>query len=417
MTPTGRVGPDKSGTGTNQENVRRHNLGTLLHHVHRAGQISRAELTTRMALNRSTIAALVAELESLGVIEQTMPSSGSRTGAGRPSADVLPCPDGPFVVAVDVGVDRVVAARVGLGGAVQRRALAPIVGEPSVGATQETALRLIEEVVDSVASTSPLVGIGIGVPGLVRRSDGMVRIAPNLGWRDVPFASVLSADLGLGVPVSIGNDADLGALAEHQRGAGIGLTDLIYICGNIGVGAGVIAGGMPMPGSGGYAGEVGHLPYSAEGKSCHCGNRGCWETEVGAITIATAIGWPLDQVLSLAEELGGYTAAPPELREIGGHLGRGLALIVNLMNPQTIVLGGYLAALFPLVQDEVLAALHARALRASSESVTLCLPGLGRDSVLHGAAEIAFDNLFTDPVASLAEAKHDVSAVLSQRVS
>ncbi|MGL5824022.1 MAG: ROK family protein [Nocardioides sp.] len=412
MPPTSRVG-----TGTNQENVRRHNLGTLLHHVHRAGQISRAELTTRMALNRSTIAALVAELESLGITEQTMPASGSRPGAGRPSADVRPSPSGPFVVAVDVGVDRVVAARIGLGGIVQRRALAVIVGEPSVDAAEETALRMISEAVADACPASPLVGIGIGVPGLVRRSDGLVRIAPNLGWRDVPFASFVADQLGLGVPVSIGNDADLGALAEHQRGAGVGLTDVIYVCGNIGVGAGVIAGGVPMAGSGGYAGEVGHLPYSADGKACHCGNRGCWETEVGAITIATAIGWPLDQVLSLAEELDSYRTATAELREIGGHLGRGLALLVNMLNPQMIVLGGYLAALFPLVENEALAALHARALDASSESVTLCLPGLGRDSVLHGAAEIAFTNLFTDPVASLAEAKNDVGALVSQRVS
>ena len=213
------------------------------------------------------------------------------------------------------------------------------------------------------------------------------------------------------IPISIGNDADLGALAEHQRGAGVGLSDLIYVCGNIGVGAGLIAGGAPMAGAGGYAGEVGHLPFVPNGGECHCGNRGCWETEVGAITIAKAIGWPLDQVLSLGEELDSYTAAPPELRDIGGHLGRGLALLVNMLNPQVIVLGGYLASLYPLVQTEVIAALRERALEASSESVGLRLPGLGRDSVLLGAAEIAFDDLFEDPVASLGNASYDVASL------
>lgn len=416
MTPAARGGPGKVGTGTNQENVRRHNLGTLLHHVHRDGQVSRAELTTRMALNRSTIAALVAELESLGVTEQTKPSSESRTGAGRPSADVRPSPVGPYVVAIDVGVDRVVIARVGLGGVIQRRALQPIVGEPSVDVVQHTVRRMIHDVVEDAASTSALVGVGISVPGLVRRSDGLVRIAPNLGWRDVAFSSMVADDLGLGVPVMIGNDADLGALAEHQRGAGVGLTDLIYVCGNIGVGAGVIAGGAPMPGAGGYAGEVGHLPYEPGGEECHCGNRGCWETEVGAVTIAKAIGWPLDQVLSLGEQLDGYEKATPELREIGAHLGRGLALLVNMLNPQVIVLGGYLSSLFPLVQDEAIAALRALALQASSESVTLRLPGLGRDSVLLGAAEIAFNDLFVDPVASLANARYNVTSLLAQRV-
>ncbi len=417
MTPTSRVGSTRSsgtrgGTGSNQEGVRRHNLGTLLHHVHRTGQISRAELTTSMGLNRSTIAALVTELESLGVTEQTKPSSESRQGAGRPSVDVRPSPGGPYAVAVDVGVDRVVVARVGLGGVVQRRALSPLVGEPDPAEVTKTVQEMVSYVVGDAPTSSVLVGVGVGVPGLVRRSDGLVRIAPNLGWRDAPFATMLGDELGLGVPVSIGNDADLGALAEHQRGAGVGLSDVIYVCGNIGVGAGVIASGERVAGAGGYAGEIGHLPYLPGGHECHCGNRGCWETEVGAIAIAKAIGWPLDQVLSLGEQLDAYTTAPAELRAIGTHLGRGLAMLVNMLNPQVIVLGGYLGSLFPLVQPEVSQALHAVALQAPSESVGLRVPGLGRDSVLLGAAEIAFDELFVDPVASLAQGRSDVAALL-----
>ena len=404
MTPTKRVG-----TGTNQEDVRRHNLGTLLHHVHLAGHVSRAELTTQMALNRSTIAGLVAELESLGITEQTLPSSQARQGAGRPSADVRPSPDGPYVVAVDVGVDRVMVARVGLGGVVQQRIISPIIGQPAVDVVLHMVVRLIREVVAGAAPSSAPVGVGIAVPGLVSRTDGLVRIAPNLGWLDVPFASMVSDELGLAVPISIGNDADLGALAEHQRGAGVGVADLIYICGNIGVGAGLISNGERMAGAAGYAGEIGHLPYDSEGGLCHCGNRGCWETEVGAITIAKAIGYPVDQVLSLGEVLDQFTTPTAELRDIGTHLGRGLALLVNMLNPRVIVLGGYLSSLYPLVASEVAESMHGRALHAPSESVTLCLPGLGRDSVLIGAAEIAFESLFTDPVGSLSRARFAIA--------
>jgi len=359
-----------------------------------------------MGLNRSTIAALVAELESLGITEQTKPTARqtSRRGAGRPSADVRPGPTSPYVVAVDVGVDRVVAARVGLGGFVQRRALAPIV-ETGIEMITTAVAELVADMVVGTDPSSVLVGVGIGVPGLVRRADGLVRIAPNLGWLDAPFAALVSQELELSVPVVIGNDGDLGALAEHQRGAGVGLSDLIYVCGNIGVGAGVIAGGARMAGAGGYAGEIGHLPYTTNGKPCHCGNTGCWETEVGALAIAAAIGWPLDHVLSLGDELDSYAKPRPELSGIGAHLGRGMALLVNMLNPQVIVLGGYFASLFPLIEDEAMAALRARALQAPSETVRICLPGLGRDSVLLGAAEIAFDALFTDPVASLAQAR------------
>jgi len=112
----------RAGLGTNQEAVRRHNLGTLLRHVHGAGQISRAELTSLMGLNRSTIAGLVGELESLGISERAMPAGGPRQGAGRPSAGVRIAAEGPFVIAVDLGVDRAVVARVGLGGRVLERA-------------------------------------------------------------------------------------------------------------------------------------------------------------------------------------------------------------------------------------------------------------------------------------------------------
>ena len=99
----------------------------------------------------------------------------------------------------------------------------------------------------------------------MRRNDGLVRQAPNLGWLDVSFGSIVLAALSLDVPVSLGNDADLGALAEHRRGAAVGIDDLVYLSGNVGVGAGVITGGVRLEGAGGYAGEVGHLNFDPDG--------------------------------------------------------------------------------------------------------------------------------------------------------
>ena len=195
-------------------------------------------------------------------------------------------------------------------------------------------------------ASSPLVGIGISVPGMVRRNDGLVRLAPNLDWHDVSFGSIVLAALGVDVPVSIGNDADLGAVAEHQRGAGVGVDDLIYISGNVGVGAGVITGGRRLEGAGGYAGEIGHLRFNPAGKPCHCGNLGCWETEVGAHAIAEALRCPQDRVPQLGEVLDGYEKAPRELRGIGTAIGQGLASIVNVLNPQVVVLGGYFDAVY-----------------------------------------------------------------------
>lgn len=401
----------RSGVGTNQEDVRRHNLGTALGHVHRAGRISRAELTARMGLNRSTIAGLVTELESLGLADQAKPS-GTRIGAGRPSVDVK-ARTGAYVLAVDLRVDGLTVARVGLGGVIRSRATGPVPPDHDPHAIAASVVDLMRLVVRDVEPGAALVGVGLGVPGIIRGDDGLVRLAPNLGWRDVPFTKILADRLGpIGMPV-LGNDADLGALAEHLRGAGVGVDDLVYLSGEVGVGAGVIVGGRKLEGAGGYAGEIGHLPFIPDGKLCHCGARGCWETEIGAPAIALAVGCPADQVGALGEFLEGVHEATPDLRIVGRHLGRGLAGAVNLLNPRVIVLGGYLRSLFPLVREDVDAELAVHALTAPREQVLVTLPGLGGDSVLHGAAELAFEPLLADPVGRLATACLDVEAALA----
>lgn len=402
----------RTGTGTNQEAVRRHNLGTLLRHVHDTGELSRADLTGRMGLNRSTIAALVSELDALGLIEHSSPATGRR-GAGRPSAGVRIRDDGPYVVAVDLGVDHAVVARVGLGGRIFHRASAPIPEDPEAWLVGATIATLVRQVVALSPPDAPLLGIGVAVPGLVRRSDGLIRHAPNLNWHDVSFGSIVLAALALDVPIALGNDADLGALAEHRRGAAVAIDDLVYLSGNVGVGAGVITGGHRLEGVAGYAGEVGHLYHDARGLPCHCGSRGCWETVVGAPAIAEALRCPSDQVARLGEILDAMTTAPRELRPIATDLGRGLAAVVNIFNPSVVILGGYFLPLFRLCRAEVSAGLGERALMPARDAVQLTLPGLGTDSVLLGAAEMAMEPVFVDPVASLASAITDAPGRLA----
>ena len=399
----------RAGAGSNQESLRRHNLGTLLRHVHRAGTISRAELTSLMGLNRSTIAGLTGELESLGVTERTLPT-GARQGAGRPSAGVRPAPDGPYVIAVELGVDAVDVARVALGGRIMERACTTLPERVEAWHAGASIAGLVRRVVATAPADAPMVGIGIAVPGLVRRSDGLVRLAPNLDWHDVSLSSIVLAALGIDVPVLVGNDANLGALAEHERGAGVGVDDLIFVSGNVGVGAGVILGGHPLDGSRGYAGEIGHVRFLADGRPCHCGNVGCWESAVGAHAIAEAIGCPASQVVRLGEVLAELQRPPAALSDIAAALGSGLGTLVNTFDPSVIVLGGYFRPLFELVGPEISRALSASAIAATVDGVTLTAPGLGGDSELLGAAELAFGQLFADPVAALGAAVVDVGS-------
>lgn len=390
----------RPGTGTNQEAVRRHNLGTLLAHLHRDGQLSRAELTVRLGLNRSTIAVLVGELVQLGAVVEQIPSRG-RTGAGRPSLDVRPSPGSVAVVAVEVGVDVLQAAVVGLGGDLLARATA---ATPSPGAPELVAAataRLVAQVLDGVCDGATLLGMGVAVPGAVRDSDCLVRFAPNLGWVDVPFAQLLQAEIALDMRIVVANDADLGALAEHVRGAAVGCQDVVFLAADAGIGGGLIAGGQPLHGFAGYAGELGHLVVNPRGRHCRCGSRGCWETEIGAGAIGAALRLPASSSQLIATRLAGAARPNLALRRVGRWLGAGLASIVNVLNPDVIVLGGLLRSLYPVIQEDADRALAAAALQAPREQVRVVLPGLGADSVLLGAAEMAFGPLLADPAHEL----------------
>lgn len=393
-----------AGAGTNQESLRRHNLSTLLGHLHLAGQLSRSSLTTLMGLNRSTIADLVSEVATLGLAEQQAPDARGRSTAGRPSVGVA-ATDRAYVLAVDVRVSGLMVARVGLGGVVLSEATGPSPAGHDPQAVVDAVAGLARMVMRDADDETLLVGIGVSVPGIIARDTGIVRLAPNLEWQDVPIADILAADLGTSLRPVVGNDADNGALAEHVRGVGRGVDDLVYLSGEVGVGAGLITGGRPVTGASGFAGEIGHLPFGDGTRPCHCGAKGCWETEIGAAAMAEAVGCPLDRLTDLGAYLDELESAPTELAIIGRHLGRGLAGLVNLLNPQIVVLGGYLRPLYRWVEREVLGELAARALRVSGMQPRIVLPRLGDHAVLIGASEMAFRDLLADPVGCLSGAE------------
>lgn len=397
----------RAGAGTNQESVRRHNLSTLLSHLHLDGQLSRSSLTTLMGLNRSTIADLVGELATLGLAEQQAPDARARSVAGRPSVGVA-ATDRAYVLAVDVRVSGLTVARVGLGGVVLSEAAGSSPAGHDPQATVAEVGRLMQRVLRDADPVSVLVGVGVSVPGIIDRDAGIVRLAPNLDWHDLPLTEMLAAELGTSLRPILGNDADHGALAEHVRGVGRGIDDLVYLAGEVGVGAGLIAGGRPVTGASGFAGEIGHLPFGDGTRPCHCGAKGCWETEIGAAAMAEAVGCPSDRLTELVAYLDELDGAPPELAVVGRHLGRGLAGLVNLLNPQIIVLGGYLRPLYRWVDREVADELAARALRISGMRPRIVLPRLGDHSVLIGAAEVAFRSLLADPVTCVSAAQRTV---------
>jgi len=387
--------------GQRSETVRRANLSAIVRELHARGPLSRSELVARTGLTRSAIRDLVGELVAADLVsEERAAPLGT---PGRPSPLVRPNPEDAVVLALEIAVDTLAVALVGLGGTVLELIR---IERPRDHLTVDEVAGDLAELVDEVRarrpSAEPLVGAGLAVVGLVRRTDGCVAMAPNLGWIDVPLGERLAGALDMTEPISIANDADLGALAEVRRGAARGADTVIFISGEVGVGGGIVVDGVPLTGVAGYAGEVGHLPVNPAGRPCHCGSVGCWETEIGSFALLRRAGHPEDGGaaavdLVLAEAAAGDRRALDAMTEVGRWVGFGLAGLVNVLDPRLIVLGGLLGRIHPYLAATVDAELDRLALRAPRRLVRVVPATLGIDAPLLGAAELAFERLLADP--------------------
>ncbi len=387
--------------GQRSETVRRANLSAIVRELHAGGPASRSELVARTGLTRSAIRGLIGELSAANLVaEERAEPAGV---PGRPSPVVCLNPHGAVVLVLEIAVDSIAAAVVGLGGEVfERIRIDRPSGHTSVEAIAADLAELAAGLRSHRPADEPLVGVGVAVVGVVRRSDGFVSMAPNLGWHDVPLGAALANALEVAVPISVANDADLGALVELRRGAAIGYQHVLFISGEYGVGGGLIVDGQPLTGAAGYGGEVGHLPVNPNGSPCRCGSVGCWETEIGEAALLRMAGRPMgggrgeiDAMLQEAET--GSPAALSALDHVGHWLGIGLAGLVNIFNPELIVLGGLFGRIHPFVGTNLEHELDRRALPAPRRLVRVVPAMLGVDAPLLGAAELAFEPLIADP--------------------
>ena len=389
-----------TGRGNSNDHVRRHNLSVVLRLVHQSRALSRAQLTKLTGLNRSTIAALVGELvERRLVIEG---EADSRNQVGRPSPVVRPDPLA-VGIAINPEIDAITVGIVGLGGELVARVRHTTDHVPTAREAVDICAAVIEGMRADLDASYRAVGIGVAVPGLVRSSDGLVRLAPHLEWVDEPLAEMLED--ATGYPVVAGNDARLGTLAESTFGAGRDLTDFLYLNGGAsGIGGGIITGGSPLTGAAGYAGELGHTLVNSAGIPCHCGATGCLETEVRRAPLLALTGLTdADSVeleaalLAAASRADGGTAVHAEIERQLGFLAVALRNAINTLNPQVIVLGGFLGSLYAAAPAYLDALLASQPLLASREGVRVTRSALGGDLLMIGAAELAFEHVLADP--------------------
>lgn len=390
-----------AGIGQRSETVHRANLSAIARELHHHGPLTRTRLVARTGLTRSAIRKLIGEFLAADLVseERSVPVGTP----GRPSRVVRPSHERAVVLALEIAVDSIAAALVGFGGVVLNavrfdRPRSHLALEEIVADLTGLANRALH----GAPAHALLIGVGVAVVGVVRRDDGLVRMAPNLGWVDAPLGDRLERALGLQVPISVANEADLGALAEHRRGAALGTEDFLYLSGEVGVGGGLIVGGRPMTGVAGYGGEVGHMPINPDGTDCRCGAVGCWETEIGEGALLRRAGYPdtggRDAVDALLREAAAGSSAELEaLAEIGRWLGVGLAGLANALNPELVVLGGLFHRIHPHLAAIVEAELDRRALPATRSLVRVVPAALGGNAPLLGAAEMAFEPLLADP--------------------
>lgn len=387
------------GTGRDTVSVRQHNLRAVLRHLHRHGPTTRVELGKVTGLTRSAVGDLVAELTARKLAtESEVDASGAR---GRPSLVVAPREDTARVLGVSIEDDALRIASLGMGGTVSEAAEVPhehVPGEP--GPSIERLVALLEQQLAMLPA--PPLAVGIAVPGPVR-ADGIVALAPRLGWRDLALGDEVARRASLGVPVVTGNDNNFSALAEHLRGAGRGLDHLIYLGAGLGAGGGIIVGGrLLVGGPPGYGGEIGHMVTDPGGRPCDCGGHGCWETQIAAGALLRHAGITAatdhERQAALAELLARAdrrdSDALAALTAILPPLAAGIATLLSLFTPERLILAGLFAHVLRHAEAELRAAIayHRPALSRSPVDMVPAL--LGPDARLLGAAEAAIEAFF-----------------------
>ncbi|EFL21508.1 putative ROK family regulatory protein [Streptomyces himastatinicus ATCC 53653] len=391
-------------------------LGPALALVHTGRAPTRAVLTTELGVTRATAGAVAAELEALGLIEVDARPLGSAGSQGRPSHRLAVAPRGPVALAAQVHADGFRAALVGLGGN-------PVATAPGCMTVPADPAHVIDAVVEAGAQLlretgRRCVGAGLAVPSAVAEPEGTALNPLHVAWpagapvrelftRSLAAAGIRGAD---GEPLTghAGNDVNLAALAEHRHGAGRGSQHLLCVAtGHRGVGGALVLDGRLHTGSAGLALEVGHLTVNPEGPPCHCGSRGCLDIETDPLAFLTAAGrapGPEVSLLQQARDLIREDYADPSVRaaaeQLIDRLGLGLAGLVNILNPDRIILGGLHRELLEADPERLRAVVAERSLWGRSGGVPILACTLDHNSLV-GAAELAWQPVLDDPLAAL----------------
>lgn len=379
-------------------------LLTALHR--RGGTATRAELTAQLDSGRSAISYALSDLVERGLVtvDEHPPApatpAGTASGRGRPSHLVTVAPTSPIAIAVHLRVDTLDVAAFELGGRMLRIEREAVEPSPDLDMTMHRIGRLVRLI--AAEEQRPCMGVGVALPSPVRATDGYALAPRHLNWPGIPARELVAAEFGdatalAGLPVHIGNDANLAAFAEYLHGAGEDARNMLFVTTeHVGIGGGLISSGRLFIGASGYAMEVGHTIANPGGEPCTCGARGCLETEADSRALLRAAGRPDTPTTGieyrarvvLADAVAGDPIARKAADTVAARVGSGLAVLVNLLDPDRIVLGGLLARVLSIAPEPLSDALHEGSFLERAVPVPVAPAALSAPA-LSGAAELA----------------------------
>jgi glucokinase-like ROK family protein len=378
------------------KNINKHAIIDLIRFT--PGGISRVELARQIGLTRAAITTIVNDLQADGIVREV----GNQQAGGRRPIELEINPGVGCVVGVDMGATHVTLILADYSARVIQDMHMPLdinLG-PQVCLSQVDSY-LLELVKIAGLTLKDIKAVGIGVPGPIVAEAGMVSGPPIMpGWDGFPIRDTLQAKWNC--PVTLNNDAELGALGEWAYGAGRGERDLAYIKVGVGIGAGLLLDGRIYRGITGSAGEIGHITIEENGPECQCGNRGCLEALAGgrAISLRAIEAVRKGQRTLLVEKVPPESITPQDVisaarrgdllsqqivAEAGAHLGTAIASLVNLFNPSMVVIGGGVAQIGDLLLEPIRRTVQQRSLRVASRAVRITAALLGRRSSGMGA--------------------------------
>lgn len=403
-TPGRTSGPPRA---ARQESLRKHNLHLVLGRILDAdAPVSRADIAAATGLTRGAVSALVDRLIAAHLVAELAPVLAQRVG--RPAVPLVPARGTVVGLGAEVNVDYIGVRAVDLSGEVlaRRQVTGDFRGSdpiPVLGRLAELTGEVLDELGRPDAETVPRVaGLGVALPGLVDRVTGPLRLAPNLGWRDVDVVGLLRAHAVVaGIPVRLANEANLAARAELRTGPRD--HSFLYVSGEVGIGAAIVLDGAVYAGRHGWSGELGHTVVEPDGPRCSCGATGCLERYAGKDALMRAAGLelalPVDALLAAADA--GDPAALASLAEGGRALGVAVANFVNLVDVEQVVLGGIYAGLADHLEPAVTEQLRERVLAAPWATAGVRPARAGAHAAMQGAALAVLATVVEDPAAWL----------------